>query len=790
MKLNKIFLSLMILCIIFAFTGCALIPTSRRNIKKYTRELLGHNDFNLSISSDKLNDNDYSWDVYDKKNDLHFHVYDEYNVSFDMLISISRDVWDDYDECLIEKYKDDIPNSVQYISIYDIPEHKYRYEYEDEKEEFDSDNQEEENEDYLKNVIEKNDKIFLITYDNLTSLEKSCQDLWTYFDKLNALHYNFNISYRLQYDYSELTSKYEYLDLEYDQLTTYGTLGKDSKYDRFPGAFSAEDIYKEGKADYTFFGINYQLPEFSSSLSQEDIENALSYVIYYRVGVINDGELTNYDNNIYTSDSQYLSFGNFYNLLKTQGKNVTGTPDNFEFINDNGDKYQFAYTNYSYDQGIYFLKNNEIIYSSEDSGSYKWKPFIEKDIIADISGIVINIEDKDYFQKIDMNYDYLPPLGTNKLETAEPYPFKNDVDKFLQENCAEEVEFVGYEHLYRSPQEIKYCFRTRGRNLEFNVYRFIKIDQKNKKSIVFESEYANKVRDLYRDDIEALFDKYEFGYAKGVLITDTKQTDQLIKDLYTANKIYRQELKYNSMDFLKEHPIGELTVWGCETENTTSDFHLICSYVIDGQKFDTKTQIDQLKNTIASDIKDKLLSNTLYTGLSDQMASIHKSKLNHIYLDDKEMLYDINKSDYCYYGLYTENYRYAYFDDNTQKYMMSVDCGLIDDKFGSVPLIIAEYMNKLDGSFEILTTDQDEEKLALKTRWEYNGHQWIMSSKYDEDLHNVKVSKDGEPLDLDFHKGVDYHVVSLSAEDFCKLFDFDYKVDEDADSIYFYTQDY
>ena len=248
----------MILCIIFAFTGCALIPTSRRNIKKYTRELLGHNDFNLSISSDKLNDNDYSWDVYDKKNDIHFHVYDEYNVSFDMLITTSRDVWDDYDECLIEKYKDDIPNSVQYISINDIPEHKYRYEYEDEKEEFDSDNQEEENEDYLKNVIEKNDKIFLITYDNLTSLEKSCQDLWAYFDKLNALHYNFNISYRLQYDYSELTSKYKYLDLEYDQLTTYGTLGKDSKYDRFPGAFSAEDMYKEGKADYTFFGINYQ----------------------------------------------------------------------------------------------------------------------------------------------------------------------------------------------------------------------------------------------------------------------------------------------------------------------------------------------------------------------------------------------------------------------------------------------------------------------------------------------------------------------------------------------------
>ena len=73
MKLNKIFLSLMILCIIFAFTGCALIPTSRRNIKKYTRELLGHNDFNLSISSDKLNDNDYSWDVFDKKNEKIFY---------------------------------------------------------------------------------------------------------------------------------------------------------------------------------------------------------------------------------------------------------------------------------------------------------------------------------------------------------------------------------------------------------------------------------------------------------------------------------------------------------------------------------------------------------------------------------------------------------------------------------------------------------------------------------------------------------------------------------------------
>ncbi|SDB07991.1 hypothetical protein SAMN02910298_00290 [Pseudobutyrivibrio sp. YE44] len=785
MRFKKTLLTILVLCMTFALTGCAFTPTSRRDIKKHVREMLGHRDFKVSKNSERINNNDYSWEVYDKKNDIHFHVYDEYYSEADLFITFGREVWDDYDRCLIEKYKDEISDTVEYVISGEDEEESSYNDYDDSEDYSDEDEYQDDSDDKL----DKRERYFLVSYDDMDSLEKGCEDLWNFYDKLNALHYNFQIKYVLKFDYSDLEEKYEDVGFEYDLLSQSGYLGKDRTYDRF-GAFSPEEMSAEAKAGYYWFGITYQLPEIIDGLSEDEKAQALEESIYYRVGVIKDGESTDYSNEIYSNDDDKLSFGNLYWLLKYQGGNISGSPVDFEYIDDNGDKYQFAYTNCVDYEGAYYLKNDENVYINTEYDTYRWAPIVEKSVISEVFGIDTYFKVKDKFHHVDLDKDYFSVSDSGKLDTSEYYPFEREVKSYLKDNCGEKVKYLGCQFLCHSPEEVRYSFKTKERGLVFNVYRRQITDENDKKKIEFESDYANKVRELYRDDIETLFDEFDYPFNEGVLLTNTEQAQKVIAAVDKANEIYRKELKYNSKEFLMNHPIGQVDVWGCETDDIHNDScYKLSEYVIYGAKIDKEARLEELENSIAAAIKDGNLSKEIYTGLSDKIDSFHKSQLNHIYLNDEEMLYDNNKSQYSYYGLVTDDYCYSYYDEENEQYMMSIDFGLIADYCGSVPLVIAEYMDRLGGTFTILTPDQKERTLDLKTQWEYGGHTWNMSSHYeDQGVSKVKFTKDGQKLDIDVQEGKAFYVLGVSVDDFCKLFDFTYKIDEDADSIYFYTK--
>nr|MCR5715503.1 hypothetical protein [Lachnospiraceae bacterium] len=212
-------------------------------------------------------------------------------------------------------------------------------------------------------------------------------------------------------------------------------------------------------------------------------------------------------------------------------------------------------------------------------------------------------------------------------------------------------------------------------------------------------------------------------------------------------------------------------------------------YTIDGSETSAETYEESLRESILQKLRDGKAAPEAFADLTEDAAALHVSKLEHIYLDGKEMLYDENDSEYAYYGLITDEYKYAYYDYDADSYMMFMDCGLVADYTGSPVLVNAEYVHALGGTYEIMTMPQEERSLDLRSGWVIGDHTWEVTGHYESGTYqNLKVTRDGTDLQITAYEGENYKVISVTAADFCKLFDLTYTVDEEEKAIYFTSQ--
>ncbi len=380
-----------------------------------------------------------------------------------------------------------------------------------------------------------------------------------------------------------------------------------------------------------------------------------------------------------------------------------------------------------------------------------------------------------------------------------PVPSKHAVKRYVAKLCDESVKIIDTENISESPREVDYTFASRERDLNFTVrsYRMGVGIPTSDATLWYQKKiddnYWQKVQEYYRPKMKEVFDAVPENDRGDIEVNSVEDIEQAAKCVHDANVIYSEELNYNSAERVQSHPYTRLYFTGVVTED--AHYNVFHAIDIDGSADSVEKITATLRKEVAQGIKDGELDESAYEGLDEELSATHASKLEHIYLDDEEMLYDNNDSPYVYYGLITDDYAYAFYDYDAESYMMVCDCGFVKSSWGSPALVVAEYVDHLGGTYVIedAKAQEDSDKFDLKSRWTIGDHTWVMTGRYrDSDevgkqkILDVVVKRDGKKIPLTMYNSPDNRpLFSLTVEDFCKLFDLTYRVDEESGAIYF-----
>lgn len=373
-------------------------------------------------------------------------------------------------------------------------------------------------------------------------------------------------------------------------------------------------------------------------------------------------------------------------------------------------------------------------------------------------------------------------------------PGDSEVKKYVKENISEECELVSKELVKESPKEIAYNYKSKKRDLEFRVYAFrqnVGMYELKIYEPAIRTNYEYCIKQYYANDIKAVLDKYKNGDSSSyLLLSSIDQLDDMVDALIKVNDIYAQERNYNSQTYLDQHPYDIIYVDAVIAPDSKESRRILYQFKVDGRSRSASEIKQDIISAIAQGIKDGVVSSEAYPGLEEATEDKHVSQLDHIYFNDEEMLYDNNQNDYGTVGVMTDRFAYSVYNYDEGSYMMFVDFGLVADKIGSPAYVIREYTDRLGGSFEILTTDQTAKDLDLESTWTIGEHKYVMTCHFSElEVTDLKVTCDGEDLHIgnNHRPENDFRVTMVTLEDFCKMLDLNYRIDEESGSLYLYS---
>lgn len=371
-----------------------------------------------------------------------------------------------------------------------------------------------------------------------------------------------------------------------------------------------------------------------------------------------------------------------------------------------------------------------------------------------------------------------------------PVASKGEAEKYVKDLCDEDFELTNKETISEDPHKVVYTFKSKQRDLEFEVTasreplggfhfmeEFITVPE-------MRDNYKQKVYEYYEDRIESVLDTMENERGE-LFVSSTEDIKTIAEALYQANVIYQEERNYNSQEFMMANPYRGARIYGFRKDGSTFYFSVVD---INGSYENAGKISEIIRKDLAQKITDDTMSAETYTGLDEEISSTHVSKLEHIYLNDEELLYDSKEGQYTYYGPDTDRYLYSDYDYDKESYMMQIDCGM--EASGGTAYIVQEYVERLGGNYQIVTTDQEGNVKDLETKWDLNGHTYTMKAHYDNNaeirLSKIKFYKDGKDMGIEASQcNKATFIAVITADDFCKLFDLTYKVDESTRSISF-----
>lgn len=373
---------------------------------------------------------------------------------------------------------------------------------------------------------------------------------------------------------------------------------------------------------------------------------------------------------------------------------------------------------------------------------------------------------------------------------------RREVLEYVDGICKEPYDEISRELIEETPDNMEYHFRTRDRGLEFKANSYLSpiwIDATKTSFYTREisCNYVSVVHDLYTDEVEEILsthDAYQDSYGWMELLSFS-DLDSVVDVLLQADAVYSRELAYNEPEFLSEYPVARVhVVWYPSREDADAhdNWTNLTDVMLTGQN-----SREELYNSLANQYAQLCMDGKIENRgdvPQQYLQDKHVSRLDTIELDGQEMLYDSEDNPYSQYGLTTDAYPYAWYSDEQQSYMLVMDIGFISDS-SSFPLINREYVRALGGSY---TAEPAED--VYRSEWTIGDTTWQMRAVYDKDIQDLRITRNGETIAIPY---VTYEedrnvnstfCVGVKAEDFCKLFDLRYTVDESVGKISFFSK--
>lgn len=317
-KVKKVLIVFLLLCFLSACTK----DYSRSDIKNYVKEELNLTNISVSKTYEEIKDTegytDRLWTVVDKKNNITFHVLDDYGWGME---SVANNLWNDYDNSVFLKYYSD-------LTIKDNIEL-------------------EENNDSGLNYIKLN-----CTFKNKDELADCYESLISYKNYYLEKGFDLSISYNVNYDFS-LKKIGNHEITEGDSWGFMNNLN--------------DEVYAKMLIRYFSCGLSYQIDSVISEMNESDLETVMDFEDNHRIFKTEDDFTVYYYEGIIANINSYgISFGTLFKLLEQENYNPVGNPWNYTVTNKNGDKYEFSYdfNDELFDDGnlgYYYIKNNEKI---------------------------------------------------------------------------------------------------------------------------------------------------------------------------------------------------------------------------------------------------------------------------------------------------------------------------------------------------------------------------------------------------------------------------------------------
>lgn len=376
-------------------------------------------------------------------------------------------------------------------------------------------------------------------------------------------------------------------------------------------------------------------------------------------------------------------------------------------------------------------------------------------------------------------------------------PGKREVLAYVDDICQEPYQLISVEQIKERPANVEYTFETEERGLRFTANSYLSNIMIDNSSTDFyyreiSCDYVQAMHQLYYDRAkEALGEAEPYDQKKGwYSLLCFEDIAGAAETILKADRIYAEELAYNSPEYLQENPLMRIHFVWYESEEAARE----------GKNWENMMDLAVTGSRTYEDIYDTLAdcyAQLCMDGKIEDRGEVptrylegkHVSMLEHIYLNGEEMDYETHEDPYSGFWTTTDHYRYCWYSEDMDSYMMVSDVGYTS-KYSSVPMILAEYVHGLGGSYEL----EPEKGIS---RWTIGKDTWEMEAESKDStfrLTSLEVRKNGKKLDIpyvtvdeDTHVGATF-CVGLKVEDFAKLFDLEYEIDEEGWSVYFYSE--
>ncbi len=343
------------------------------------------------------------------------------------------------------------------------------------------------------------------------------------------------------------------------------------------------------------------------------------------------------------------------------------------------------------------------------------------------------------------------------------------------------------------PKVDTYEFRSKERDLNFSVVSTLAPFGIDGGTLGYSDSirvyYADAVHELYKDRIDAVLGELVQNDRGRYTYSSFCELEKIVGTLVEADTIYREELAYNSKEWLLENPIRNVRfdyVWaGDDGDEKHSQ---IMGVDIDGD-LDYKELYDLFAYRHAEAAKDGVIEDA--TVPESQLERVHREALGNIYINGVEIsdsAYEDalsrrlinNLRDRKGYDNYSCFYYYPW-----KKYVIKLNLGLTDEEYA--PQLMENYTKALGIPCKVKYKKGE-------ISWRTEDAKWSIKARRDRNQ-NVKefgIYKNGKKQDIKYLTADDEmslvrssYLVAISVDDFADIFDLEVLIDEDNGMISF-----